>query len=226
LEYAAEVALKAGRTAEALLIAESGGAQLFERIKEEYFSQAKDSYVKLFLRSIVQEDFKEMVSTQALHAKNSNWKELVSYLLSYVEGDELKTLVNELGDELLNKKKDINSAIACFMIAQSTDTVVDLWKKRAHYYIKKGENRSEALFQLFQKCILLKTVWKSTKPLLEMDLITTDIAELMAHEQLTGLAIKYLDISNPRQANVALMRDRIYNSDSFRNKSSRPSIPY
>lgn len=117
LEYAAEVALKAGRTAEALLIAESGGSQLFERIKEEYFAQTKDSYIKLFLRSIVQEDFKEMVSTQALHAKNSNWKELISYLLSYLEGDELKTLVNELADELLNKRKDINSAIACFMVA-------------------------------------------------------------------------------------------------------------
>ena len=63
LDCAAEVALKAGRTAEALLIAERGGSQLFERIKEEYFAQTKDSYIKLFLRSIVQEDFKEMVST-------------------------------------------------------------------------------------------------------------------------------------------------------------------
>ena len=37
LEYAAEVALKAGRSTEALLIAEAGGEQLFEKIKEEYF---------------------------------------------------------------------------------------------------------------------------------------------------------------------------------------------
>lgn len=39
LEYAAEVALKAGRSTEALLIAEAGGPQLLERIKEEYFNQ-------------------------------------------------------------------------------------------------------------------------------------------------------------------------------------------
>ena len=38
MEYASEVALKAGRTAEALLIAEAGGQQLFDRIKEEYFA--------------------------------------------------------------------------------------------------------------------------------------------------------------------------------------------
>lgn len=146
LECAAEVALKAGRTAEALLIAEAGGKALLDRIKEEYFTQSKDSYVKHFLRSIVQEDFKEIVSSQALHAKGSNWKEMIAYLLSYVEGEELNGFVHELAEDLLNRKKDINSAIACYMISQSTETVVDLWKKRAHFYIKKGEDRNEALF--------------------------------------------------------------------------------
>jgi len=49
----------------------------------------------------------------------------------------------------------------------------------------------------------------------------------MAHEQLSGLALKYLDISNPRQPNVALAKDRIFNNDSFRNKQgARPSVPY
>jgi hypothetical protein len=62
LEYAADVALKCGRTTEALLIAEAGGEKLLERIKEEYFMNCKDSYVKLFLRSIVQEEYKEIIS--------------------------------------------------------------------------------------------------------------------------------------------------------------------
>ena len=37
LPYAAEVALKCGRSAEALLIAEQGGPELFEAIKQAYF---------------------------------------------------------------------------------------------------------------------------------------------------------------------------------------------
>ena len=37
LPYAAEVALKCGRPAEALLIAEQGGPELFEAIKQAYF---------------------------------------------------------------------------------------------------------------------------------------------------------------------------------------------
>jgi hypothetical protein len=51
--------------------------------------------------------------------KNQNWKESLAYVLSYIEdgSQEMNALVQELGDELLNKKKDINSAIACYMIA-------------------------------------------------------------------------------------------------------------
>jgi hypothetical protein len=79
----------------------------------------------------------------------------------------MQELIRELADELLNKKKDINSAIGCYMIAHSNDIVVDLWKKRAQFYMKKGIDRNEALFQLFEKCILFKTVCKSTIPLLE-----------------------------------------------------------
>lgn len=57
----------------------------------------------------------------------------------------MKTLVHELADELL-KKKDINSAIACYMISQSIEIVTDLWKKRALFFMKKGLERNEAMF--------------------------------------------------------------------------------
>jgi hypothetical protein len=157
LEYAAEVALKAGRTTEALIIAEAGGEQLFEKIKEEYFNNCcKDPYVKVILRSIVQEEFKELVTLAG--GKTANWKESLAYILSYVLEDdqELNSLVQELADELLNKKKDINSAIACYMIAFSVETVVDLWRKRALFFMKKGVDRNESLFQLFEKCVLLQ----------------------------------------------------------------------
>jgi hypothetical protein len=85
LEYAAEIALKAGRTTEALLIADAGGEELFEKIKEEYFNNvSKDNYVKTCLKSIVNEDFKELINSASL-MKNQNWKESLAYILSYVD---------------------------------------------------------------------------------------------------------------------------------------------
>ena len=86
LEFAAETALKCGRTTEALLIAEAGGKELLDRIKEEYFDTSKDLYVKFFLKSIVSDDFKEIISSQTIPQKSSNWKENVAYLLAYVQG--------------------------------------------------------------------------------------------------------------------------------------------
>lgn len=68
------------------------------------------------------------------------------------------------------------------MISQSLEVVIDLWKKRTLYYIKMGHNRNEALFQLFERCILFKTVCKSTKVLIDLDLIIADMAEYMASE--------------------------------------------
>lgn len=232
LEYAAEIALKSGRTTEALLIAEAGGEQLFDKIKEEYFSNVcKDSYVKLYIRSIVQDDFKELIASQSLQ-KNANWRESLAYVLSYVDDKlELKGFVVELADELLNKKKDINSAIACFMIAQSLETVVDLWKKRAQYFIKRGGERNECMFQLFEKCILFQRVTKSqVKNLTDIDLIVADVAEFLVSEDLRALAIKYLDQSaNGKQCNVAYIKDRVFNSDSTRMLAKqfvRPTFPY
>lgn len=139
---------------------------------------------------------------------------------------ELSGLVHELADELLNKRKDINSAIACYMIAQADDTVVDLWKKRVLYMMKKGHDRNESLYQLFEKCILLRAVTKRShaKPLLEIDLVISDTAEFLAAEDMKDLALKYLDTyGNPSQSNIALVKDRVFNSDSSKkNQQRRP----
>lgn len=80
--------------------------------------------------------------------------------------------------------------------------------------MKKGMDRNECLYLLFEKCILLKTVCKSTRALVDFDLIMTDIAEYLSNENLKVLALKYLELSNPKQANVALLKERIFISES------------
>ena len=127
----------------------------------------------------------------------------------------MKDLVKELGDELF-KMKLFNYAIICYIISQSLETVVDLWKKRALAFIKKGMDRNEALYLLFEKSILLKTVVKNNKSLNDFDLILADMGEYLANEDIPSLAMKYLELANPKQPNVAMIKDRIYGSDSTR----------
>ena len=54
LQYAAEIALKCGRTTTALLIAELGGPELFDDIKQRYFELEKDSFITSVVSSITQ----------------------------------------------------------------------------------------------------------------------------------------------------------------------------
>ena len=133
---------------------------------------------------------------QAL-SQNFKWTESLAYLLSYVEDEgELAQLVHELAEELLNKKRDINSAIACYMIAQDHEIVFDLWKKRTLYLIKKGADRNECIFQLFEKSILYRAAVKnfSSKSIVDFDLLITDMAEFLNGEGFKDLAQKYLHI--------------------------------
>ena len=97
--------------------------------------------------------------------------------------------------------------------------------------MKKGVERNESLFQLFEKCILFRTVTKSNAKLLtDLDLIVTDAADFLVGEDMRQLAYKYLDlIGNPKQPNVAFAKDRVFNSDSTRSIAKqvvRPAFPY
>lgn len=112
--------------------------------------------------------------------------------------------------------KLFNFAIVCYVISQSLETVVDLWKKRTLAFMKKGMDRNEALYLLFEKSILLKTVCKNSQALADFDLILSDFGEYLANEDVIALALKYLEFANPKQANVAMIKDRIYGSDSTR----------
>jgi len=62
--------------------------------------------------------------------------------------------------------------------------------------MKKGMDRHEALFLLFEKCIILKTVCNNKQPIVDFDLIVHDMAEFMGNDDLKQLAMKYLDLSN------------------------------
>ena len=54
LQYAAEIALKCGRTTTALIIAERGGPELFNDIKQRYFELEKDNFITSVVNSITQ----------------------------------------------------------------------------------------------------------------------------------------------------------------------------
>jgi hypothetical protein len=71
-------------------------------------------------------------------------------VIAYEDEAKLREVAKMLGDQLLKTKKDVNSAIICYILSGQMDIVTDLWKKRSLYQIKKlGVDKYEALFHLF-----------------------------------------------------------------------------
>lgn len=71
-------------------------------------------------------------------------------MIAYEDEAKLREVAKMLGDQLLKTKKDVNSAIICYILSGQMDIVTDLWKKRSLYQIKKlGVDKYEALFHLF-----------------------------------------------------------------------------
>jgi len=119
--------------------------------------------------------------SNAVQQKQADWKEQLAYILSYSSGHEKQELAFNLGEDLVSKR-DMNSAMICFMISRDVERVVTLWKKRTLFFLKKGSDRNDSLFQLVEKAVLLKSVVKETKSFNEMDMILCDFADYINAE--------------------------------------------
>lgn len=103
----------------------------------------KDPFVQTVLKRIVDEDEEQLV----LESANKNWKEALAYCLSYSK-ENVDKLTEKLGDEL-QKKKDFNSAIVCFILSKNIQKVAHLWKQRADFLISKKPEIKEAVLLNF-----------------------------------------------------------------------------
>lgn len=66
-QYAAECALKNGRTAEAFLIAQMGGSAMLSDIQSRYFDMQKDPYITNVLRPLFKKDCREVILPENAH---------------------------------------------------------------------------------------------------------------------------------------------------------------
>lgn len=130
-QYAAEIALKAGRPAEALLIAFQGGDKLFDEITQLYYETQKDSYVSNVLRSITDYEkhpIENLLGPLKQGEKNLTWIETLAYFYTYIVSDidERNQSVQKLGKQL-QEEGNVVPALICFILAQDYSEALTLW---------------------------------------------------------------------------------------------------
>ena len=138
-KYAAEVALKIGRTTEAFLIAEMGGASMLQEIQDMYFEQSKDPFLRTILKPLFKEQATEAIfckQNQQIIDQLTTWQEKIVFINTYVDDEgEREDLIFDLAKSLM-ARKEVGPAIICFILSHAVNEVLELWRMRVNFQLK------------------------------------------------------------------------------------------
>ena len=123
LEAAVACCLRAGRMADALVLAASGGPELWTATRDKYLQTAQTPFMRM-LGAVVHEDFAGYVGASSL----ATWRETLALLNTYAGPTELSPLCNQLGDRLHAERGDSAAATLCYMCAANIAKVTELWQ--------------------------------------------------------------------------------------------------
>jgi protein transport protein SEC31 len=179
---AVEICLEADKMADALLIASLGGADLWAKTQKEYVKKNSKGYMKVLL-SIMDNNLKALVQQQ--HPQN--WRETLALLCTYAQSEEWPDLCSNLGDLLLTRGGDVDSAVLCYVCAGNLDNAVRLWSQN----IDLSQDKTE-LNLVMEKAIVLSLATEQQSSQAYGDLLNM-YADLLASSGQISEALDFLN---------------------------------
>ena len=216
-EDAVNVALKAGRLADALILSTCGGASLWEKTKQEYFALQKRKDMKI-IGAILNNKLDVVVQEADL----ANWKETLSVIASCQNPNQFRRLTDQLAQRLETENSDIASANLCYMLSGNVEKVVATLVQNVQD--AKGENSTtpqDKLLDFVETLTVFKAATNTNDEALiqlkpEIASVFTEYAHLLSNQgqDLLPVALRYLNIiaSGNISEETASLRFRVYNS--------------
>ena len=207
---AVQCCLEAGRVADALVLAASGGPELWTQTRDRYLASISTPFMNT-LSAVVHHDFEKFVTDSDL----ANWKETLALVNTYGGSDELSRLCNQLGEQLVANP---SAAILCHMCAANIPAVTALWEV---YYSPDAQSsrhkQAMGLLDLMEKLSVFQDAAQSTEGFALIAAKVVKFAELLASQGCLPAAISYMlalpELSGDSTTNAggaALLIDRIY----------------
>ncbi len=225
LEGAVDCCLKCGRAAEALILASFAGDELFAKTKDRFLQSHKDVFLQSTFTHVISRNLASLIDGKTLH----EWKETLAYCVTY-SNDGGKQLAMELGNELLHKCNDADSAIICYIVANAFGPALELWSKKlvAVYAQARHRERLMLLHRTFEKVLVLRMITKSFDPSPLFDSLLIQYSLALSNNSAKELALKYLELGNPNSADVLRVKDRIIGSNPrlFKSHNRPHALPY
>ncbi|OWK07482.1 SEC31B, partial [Cervus elaphus hippelaphus] len=143
---AVELCLKEERFADAIILAQAGGADLLKQAQECYLAKKKTGIAPL-LACIIQKNWKDMVCACSL----KNWREALALLLTYSEPEKFPELCDRLGTRMEQESgwALASEARLCYVCSGSVERLVECWARC------QPASSSMALQDLMEKVMIL-----------------------------------------------------------------------
>ena len=125
------------------------------KTKARYLDEHKDLFMQTTFKNVVSANLSKLIDAKSLH----EWKEILAYCITY-SSDGGKQLAGELGNELLQKRNDLEGALICFLVANSFNSAIALWERKLKNAIHQANRRDRPIIfqRLFEKIIMFKTI--------------------------------------------------------------------
>ncbi|XP_017799717.2 protein transport protein Sec31B isoform X13 [Papio anubis] len=220
---AVELCLKEERFADAIILAQAGGADLLKQTQERYLAKKKTKISSL-LACVVQKNWKDVVCTCSL----KNWREALALLLTYSSTEKFPELCDMLGTRMEQEggRALTSEARLCYVCSGSVERLVECWAK-CHQALSPM-----ALQDLMEKAMVLNRSLEllrgphGVSPGPATTYRVTQYANLLAAQGSLATAMSFLP-SDCAQPPVQQLRDRLFHAQGSAVLGQQsPTFPY
>ena len=93
----------------------------------------------------------------------------------------------------MDKKRDINSALQCYIVAGNYPKACELWRKRLiHETNLRKEDKYDLMRVFVEKALVLKNVLRDKSINEDFDAVMAEFASLLAHDGHKWLALHFM----------------------------------
>ncbi|KAI3744025.1 hypothetical protein L1987_57097 [Smallanthus sonchifolius] len=217
-DYKGAVALciAADKMADALVIAQVGGASLWETTRDQYLKKNRSPYLKV-VAAMVNNDLVSLVNTRPL----KSWKETLALLCTFAQREEWTLLCDTLASRLVAAGNTL-AATLCYICAGNIDKTVEIWSKNVTGE-HKGESYVDLLQDLMEKTVVLALATGQKRFSASLCKLVEKYAEILASQGLLTTAMEYLKLMGTEDLSpeLVILRDRIALSSEPEKETTR-----
>lgn len=216
-EAAVEGCLRAARMADALLIANIGGADLYKRTMQRYMQRNPKPYMQV-VSAMVDGDYLSLIKTRPV----ATWKETLAVLATYTGPEQWSVLCDALASRLAHAGMQ-HAASLCYICAGNVDNAVAYWSREC----AAAATSVDVLQNVIEKSMVMGMARNNKKASPSLSELVTSYASILAAQGKMDMALEYLDMV-PGEASsvVAILKDRVYRSGASSLAAQPPPFPF